>query len=203
MSRRTSAKQLHRRTGVRHEYRTVVVFTEGRETECDYISALTKLPHVMQNTALSVNIDPEHGIDPLTMVKRAAKRRQNPEVDECWCVFDVEWPQHHPHLGEAYSLALKTDVKLAISNPCFELWLILHFQPQSRFVDTNGAQQLCKKLDGHQGKSINARIYMAKIPTAVQNAEALEIWHEKNGTVFPEDNPSSGMFKFIRAIGAV
>lgn len=203
MSRRTSAKQLRRRVGVRPEYRTVVVFTEGKETECDYISALMKLPSVANDTALSIDIDPGHGIDPLTLVRHAAERLQSSEVDECWCVFDVEWPQHHAHLEEARALASQKNVKLAISNPCFELWLILHSQLQSAFIDTGAAQQLCKALDKHQGKSINASEYMPKIPAAVKNAETLQKWHERNGTVFPDDNPSSGMAEFVRAIGAI
>lgn len=54
---------------------------------------------------------------PLTLVKLAVERSRDDEVDECWCVFDVEWPKHHPHLHEALNLAAQHGVRTAVSNP--------------------------------------------------------------------------------------
>ncbi|MGH3940412.1 MAG: RloB family protein, partial [Pseudonocardiaceae bacterium] len=70
----------------------------------------------------------------------------------CWCVFDVEWPKNHPNLKQAIQLARDHNIRLAISNPCFELWLILHFEDQTAFLNTDEAETRSRKLDGRSGK---------------------------------------------------
>jgi hypothetical protein len=37
---------------------------------------------------------------------------------------------------------------------------------------------------------------------AIQRAKKLEAHHKLNGSAMPHDNPSSGMFRFLEAIGA-
>ena len=104
-----------------------MVFCEGRNSEPDYINGLKRLPEIAGNTALNLELHPEQGV-PLTLVKMAADRLADPEVDECWCIFDVEWPKNHPNLfNPARQLAEAKGVRLVISNPCFELWLVLHY----------------------------------------------------------------------------
>ena len=133
--RRSTAKDLRRRTGSRPERKTVVIFCEGEASEPDYIAAVKRLPHVQRNVAVNIEIAPGRGV-PLTLVERAVARRSgDPEVDECWCVFDVEWPRHHPNLEKALQLADAHGVRVAVSNPCFELWLLLHFQDQTAYLD--------------------------------------------------------------------
>lgn len=197
--RRTRAKDLRRKTASRPERKTIVVFCEGEASEPDYINALKRLPAVRDNTAINVEIDPGQGV-PVTLVELAIRRAADDEVDECWCVFDVEWPEHHPNLDRAIDLAKRHRIKLAISNPCFELWLILHFQSQTAFLDTNQAEQYSKRLDGRLGKHIDVDHYMPLRHVAAQRAATLVRRHEQDGTRFPDDNPSSTMHEFLAAI---
>ncbi|WP_433343140.1 RloB family protein [Micromonospora sp. CA-111912] len=175
------------------------MFCEGEASEPDYVNALKRLPHVRSNTSIDVEIDPDQGV-PLTLVKRAVERSRDDEVDECWCVFDVEWPMNHPHLDQAIRLAAEHGIRLAISNPCFELWLILHFEDQTAFMDTSVAERRSRKLDGRDGKRIDAARYMAYRQLAAGRAALLTKRHERDGTVFPDDNPSSGMHELLAAI---
>lgn len=197
--RRTRAKDLRRKTANRPERRTIVVFCEGEASEPDYINALKRVPAVRDNTAIHIEIDPAQGV-PLTLVERAVERIDEDEVDECWCVFDVEWPRHHPHLAKAISLAHKRDIRLAISNPCFELWLILHLDSHTAFVETKHAERHSRELDGRPGKRIDGDHYMRHRHTAAKRAEALTRRHERDGTSFPNDNPSSTMYEFLAAV---
>ncbi|MDU0291384.1 RloB family protein [Saccharothrix longispora] len=185
--------------GTRRELRTVVIFTEGRNSEPDYLNGLRRLPHVAGDVALNVELRPEHSV-PLPLVEQAVKRAQDPEVDECWCVFDVEWPQNHPNLAEAVALARRHDIRLAVSNPCFELWLILHHRDHSAFVDTVGADRLSRQLDRRPGKSIDAAVYMPLRSAAARRARLLEERHGRDGTVFPNDNPASGMHALLASL---
>ncbi len=175
------------------------MFCEGKNSEPDYINGLKRVPEIADNTALNLELHPEQGV-PLTLVKMAVDRLADPEVDECWCVFDVEWPKNHPNLFDARQLAEAKGIGLAISNPCFELWLILHHRELTKFVSTAEAESMSRRLDGRSGKSIDGAIYMPLRKQAAYRAERLEQNHTRNDTAFPNDNPSSGMHHFLRAL---
>ena len=198
--RRTGAKDLRRRTASRPERKTVLIFCEGEASEPDYLNAFKRLPEIRSNTAISLVIDPTPGL-PLDLVDKAAQRlRRDPEVDECWCVFDVEWPQHHPHLDRALRMASAEGIGIAMSNPCFELWLILHFQNQAAFLNTRDAESTSRRLDGRSGKRLDGAKYMPHRHDACARAAELSTLHERNETVFPDNNPSSTMHKLLAAI---
>ncbi|MCO8276824.1 RloB family protein [Actinoplanes sp. TRM 88003] len=194
-----SGKPLKRRAGSRRELKTIVVFCEGKNTEPDYVGGLKRLPQVQDSTALNIEIHPEQGT-PLTLVEMAVGRITEPEVDECWCLFDVEWPQNHPNLNAAVALADANGVQLAISNPCFELWLILHYQDHTRFENTSAVEKASRQLDRRKGKTIDASVYMPLRQAAGRRAAALDRRHAKDGNVFPNNNPSSGMHRFLEAV---
>ncbi len=176
-----------------------MVFCEGEASEPDYLNALKRLPGVRSNTSISIEIDPGQGV-PLTLVKRATERSSDDEVDECWCVFDVEWPQNHPNLDLAIRLATDRGIHLAISNPCFELWLILHFEYQTAFVNSSDAERKSRRLDGRAGKRIDGSQYMKRRHVAAERAASLTKRHAQNQSTFPDDNPSSTMYQLLAAI---
>jgi|ERR1022692_2479531 hypothetical protein len=96
----------------------------------------------------------------MAVAARSRAIDEEAEIDEFWCVFDVEWPRNHPGLHEAIEQAQQNRIQLAVSNPCFELWLILHFQDQGAWLDNNGARRLRRKLDGSNDKGIDSAKYM-------------------------------------------
>lgn len=126
--------------------------------------------------------------------------REEGEIDEFWCVFDVEWPHNHPGLAEAVAVAAGNGIRLAISNPCFELWLALHFVAHDAWLDNAGARRLRCGQDGQHDKGLNAALYMPKRALAAAGAAKLERRHAENGTRLPDDNPSSGMHLLIRSV---
>lgn len=199
-ARRTRAKDLKRRVGVRPERRTIVVYCEGEASEPDYLNGLKRLAHIRENAAIMIEIDTRSGV-PLTLVERAVERKwSDPEVDEVWCVFDVEAPKPHPNLTKAMLLAATHDVRIAVSNPCFELWLILHFEDQTAFLSTAAAESKSRRLDGRKGKRIEPAAYLERRGIAVRRARSLAKRHEANGTGFPDDNPSSSMCDLLASI---
>ncbi|WP_281388994.1 RloB family protein [Kribbella qitaiheensis] len=176
------------------------MFCEGEASEPDYINAVKRLPQVQRNVAVNIEIDPERGV-PLTLVERAVARlKSDAEIDECWCVFDVEWPRHHPNLDRALRMAKTNGIKLAISTPCFELWLILHFQDQTAFLDNRTAESLSRRLEGRTGKRIDGSKYLPLRRDASKRAAALVDRHRRDQTVFPNDNPSSTMHELLATI---
>ena len=197
---------LRRQVGVRDPKRTFLVFCEGEKTEPAYLKALKREPAVRDVASVDIRIDDEtSGSVPLTLVEAAAKARArssgtNGEIDEVGCIFDVEWPQNHPNLDRAIARAREQGVRVAVSNPCFELWLALHFEDQTAWLDTAAATRLRRTLDGTSGKDLGGETYMSRRAAAARRARALDERHRGNDTEFPHDNPSSGMFRFLDAI---
>ena len=93
-----------------------------------------------------------------------------------------------------------SDVHLAISNPCFELWLALHFEDHEAWLNNDAAGKLRRKHDRSSGKGLAGSQYMCRRADAARRARALTAKHAGDGREFPKDNPSSGMYRFLEAI---
>ena len=184
------------------------MFCEGTKTEPDYIHVLQQEPAVRDSASVSLKTDLNgSGAVPLTLVRAAATAQlrsseEQGEIDEVWCLFDVEAPQKHPNLGEARKIAQAGGVRLAISNPCFELWLALHFESQTAWLTSDAAQRLRRKHDKSSGKEVDGSQYMPRRDVAAERARALSAKHAGDGTEYPDDNPSSGMYLLFEAIEA-
>lgn len=156
--RRGRDPSLRRRVAFRTPRRTFLVFCEGTRTEPDYIKALKLEPAVRESASVDIRVDlAASGAVPLTLVNAAAEARarsvqEQGEVDQVWCLFDVEWPRNHPDLPEARAKAEGSGVRLAISNPCFELWLALHFADHTAWLDNDDAGKLRRKHDKSSGQ---------------------------------------------------
>jgi len=195
---RRRGHNLRRRVADRSERRSFVILCEGKETEPQYLSALKQLPEVHE--AVSVDIRGPVG-RPLQLVEAAIKvQSDNDETNEVWCVFDVEAPQPHPNLKEALALARDKGINTAVSNPCFEIWLALHFDQHNAPLTTDDAVRLRRTHDGSTGKEVTGELYMSLRTDAVHRARDLSTYHVANGTLFPNDNPSSSMFRLLEAI---
>lgn len=183
---------------------------EGERSEYDYIRALSREPDVREVAAVRIDIDTRSfGCAPMTLVQRAAELRrrsieENAEIDEVWCVFDVEWAgptgRHHPKLREALRIAQESDVHVAVSNPSFELWLILHFRDRTAFLTNDQAKSIRADCDRSVGKEVDGAAYMPKRGDAMARAIRLDRKHAGDDTRFPDNNPSSGMHLLLASV---
>ncbi|HEX6507158.1 MAG TPA: RloB family protein [Chloroflexota bacterium] len=199
-------RPLKRKVAIHRPRKTLLVFCEGERTEPEYLQALKRQPFVRDVAAVDLHIENRRqGAVPMALVTLAAEARdraidEEAEIDEFWCVFDVEWPRNHPKLKEAIDLARRNEIQVAISNPCFELWLILHFREQGGWLNNQQASKIRRQLDGSRGKELNPAKYMPLVKDAAQRAAKMEELHRRNGARFPDDNPSSGMHRLLAAI---
>ncbi|WP_050988320.1 RloB family protein [Sinorhizobium sp. CCBAU 05631] len=64
----------------------------------------------------------------------------------------------------------KNSIGVAFSNPCFELWLILHIEDFDRPIDRHAVQKhletICADYSVRQGKKPDCQRFMAAIETA-------------------------------------
>lgn len=199
-------RPLRRKVATKRIRKTLLVFCEGERTEPEYLNALKLEPAIREAAAVEIRIaQANSGAVPLTLVRRAIDTRrkavsENDEVDEFWCVFDVEWPINHPHLNEALALAEANEISLAVSNPCFEVWLVLHLKDHGAWLDNGQAARLRRQLDNSTDKGLDPTKYMPYVREASDRAVKLEERHRRNGTSFPDDNPSSSMHRLIASV---
>ena len=112
----------------------VLVSTEGMRTEPLYFEHLNKLygAPIVEPIPRDTKSAPKHVLESM---KRYVRENKEVGGSELWILMDIDvhpvsqfeeihaWCKEHP------------EYKLAISNPCFELWLILHHEGKTLFRD--------------------------------------------------------------------
>ncbi len=179
------------------------MFVEGERTEDGYFKHWGRL----YRGKVIVNVHEFNG-SPLSLVQRAVaeqkherreeRRRRGQPHDEIWCVFDVDV---HPKVAEAVEFAATHNINVAVSNPCFELWLVLHYQDQTAYIERRAVQGLAKS---HLkcGKTLSAQALEALTSLygeAIKRAKVLDAKHEGDGSR-PRNNPSSEVWKLVERI---
>lgn len=134
MSPKRRSSDSYKRRGPTVEPRAkVLVVCEGAKTEPNYFLAMCR---DLGLTAVEVRVCGEdcgsaaksvveHAVDKISELKKSEC------YDEVWCVFDVEAPKPDPTLRRALEMADANEIGVALSNPCFEYWFILHFEKKA------------------------------------------------------------------------
>ena len=181
----------------------IYVFSEGERTEPDYIRHWQR----EHRNQVVVVIDDFHD-GPLQLVDRAIDRRQDDmreerrgrgrAFDEYWCVFDRD---EHGNFDSAVNRAVSRDIRVAHTNPCIELWFMLHFVDQTAFIHRHDAQQRSKELLGCEKRLTRDALVQlqAAFDSARTRAQALDRKHDLDDSA-PRANPSSSIWCLIEAI---
>lgn len=144
---------LKRRKAELEPRRLFILFLEGRKTEPAYFEALKR---ACRSTLIEIEPHPGVGV-PYTIAEKAVararelgltprsrRRRDSFEVhDEVWAVFDRD---EHPRFNEAVELCRGHGIGVGRSDPCFELWLILHERDYDRPGGHHAVQAELKRL---------------------------------------------------------
>jgi RloB-like protein len=64
-------------------------------------------------------------------------------LDEAWVVFDAEIVPHS-RAEQATATAESARMRPALSNPCFEVWLLLHAGQEASHLDAVAAKKRCR-----------------------------------------------------------
>ena len=167
--------------------RRILVLCGGTRTERHYFSELTK---ARRNPTVQVTVLGK-GIAPDQLVRHA--KRVGGDHDELWCVVDTD----EFDIAKAARLADELGVRLAVSNPCFELWLLLHFDDHRGA--TRSYKELRPKLIKHVPGYDKARIDFGQfdpgVTDAVERAEKLDPSGQEHVR-----NPSTGVWKLVRQV---
>ena len=152
--------------------RLIVIAAEGRETEKQYFAQFgDKRVHVkVLATGEDNKSAPEHVLMRLTSFR---DEYQIGGEDELWLMVDVDrW-----NLANIAQEAVQKGYQLAISNPCFEVWLLCHFQdpPPIASACQPIEEALRMALGGSYSKSnLTLSQFADKLDSAMQRAENLD-----------------------------
>jgi hypothetical protein len=184
----------------------LLVFVEGTKTEDGYLLPLRR---ELRAEAL-ITVDNRGGA-PLTLVERARSAKQDAQhdaargrgraYDEVWCMFDHD---EHPNVPQALTLAANSGINVVMSNPCLELWFILHLEDQTAAIDRHTAQHRSSELLGCKKNLTPAaleRLYTHH-GDARRRAQQLDAKHLDDGSP-PRSNPSSDVWRLVDQIRAL
>lgn len=146
-----------RKPAMRDERQCILIVCEGEKTEVNYF---IKLKQTLRLTSVDIKIE-HRDTAALRVVKYAKQLKEGREnslfsaYDKIWCVVDVEYPPQ-TSLDQAVIYAIEHQIDLIMSNPCFEYWLILHFEKTcSHMTAKQALERLKKRLPGYSKNDIS------------------------------------------------
>lgn len=190
MTRRENSGR--RRPAFREQRTSILVVCGAEATEPAYFEGLKR---ARRNPAVTIKIKAKRG-DPEAVVKYAAGMRDRAEGthDEVWCVVDVD----EFDLDKAVAAARRLRVNLAISNPCFEFWLLLHFEGCSAPLTCYGdvAKRLVKHVPEVSKSALRFSDYDHGVESAVLRAKKAKVEPGAEHNL----NPSTGVWALVEKI---
>ena len=180
--------------------RRVIVVTKGEKTEPQYIYEFLRI-----HRAANVHIEPT-GFDPKAVVERAIDLKRTANASRgtararVWAVFDRD---EHERFEQARQLAKKNDIRVAASNPCFELWAVFHYRDHDAPINRHDCQRLLAELcDGYSSRRgklfTDTDVIDSQHGAAVERGKRSLREREREGDAF--GNPSTSMHVLMESI---
>ena len=176
--------------------RLIVIASEGKDTERIYFKALAK---EYTNPRVHVHIlerseDEQNNSSPEHVLKQLYDYKSQYELeadDELWLVVDKDHWTEAMLSRVATECSQEVSMQMALSNPCFELWLLLHMEDavslppeeqkqwmenrrKSKNADPYLKVRLRQKMGSYHESSYDALALIAHVEDAIERARALD-----------------------------
>lgn len=179
--RERAAADLKRRKGKRPPHERILIVSEGSKTEPNYF---TEIRRERRLSSLHVKIVPADGTQPLKVVGSAEKLfSDSREYERVYAVFDRDshdLGNYRNALAKAVALdgklknteGAKIQFKAIPSVPCFEYWILLHFENVQHFLERDVVYRRVRQhLPGYEkGNEDTYAITKDLIPAATERA---------------------------------
>lgn len=196
----------------------VLIVTEGSKTEPGYFNHFrTRQKNIDVRVVGSRTSAGE--TDYNSLIKKAKEYQDKNDLssengDTVWIVADGDVNYNNPNpiekkdtaLSHARKLANQRGIEMIISNPCFELWYLLHFRYTAGFLkDYEAVRKLLTEYIPNYEKADDVfPMLEGQLEDAVKRAKQLEEYHLGNGNTVPlriAVNPFTEVYRLIEAIG--
>ena len=204
---RPRVPDIRRRRATQSPKVTLVIAFEGKNTEPDYVR---RCCDEYGNGNVRLVVLEKRG-SPGTVVRIALaereilieRARKSPDsFDSCfrvWAVFDRD---EHEDFEEAIELARANHIDCAFSNPCFELWPLLHIRDHNAPIHRHDLQRLLGRLmpgyDHDAGAIVDFEQIRNEVDVAIERAERCYSNRESEGD--PCGNPSTTVHRLVTII---
>lgn len=163
-----------------------IIATEGSETEPAYFGMFQSKNAIIKIELLRSRKKSAPG----QVLRRAelhiAEQNLRP-TDAVWIVLDRDtWEE--TELNRVCQTCKDKGYYLAVSTPCFEYWLLLHFEKGSGITNaSNCGEKLLQHLPTFAKSHVETEKFRSRIPTAIAHAEEKDIppcidWPHGNGS---------------------
>lgn len=208
-----------RKPETKESKKVFLIACEGICTEPNYILGLVKYQKSMQAIAAGteVIIPPHQHSDPYGVLQDLLATKNYESYDELWIVIDrdeveLKGKGFGGHTEENFQKALEESkahcVEVACSNPCFELWIVLHFEYRDTACSRGEIQKKAlekvnsllpkekqlKKVEKLKSVENIYGLLKDKVDVARRNSKKLKA-NEKT-----KANPSTGMYKLLDSL---
>ncbi len=192
---------MSRRVSLREPNDILIIVCEGEKTEINYFENYRR-----RGCGLKIQTLNSSKNDPINLVKYARRQISKhgldlKEGDQIWCVFDVD--QNENNIDKAVNEAEKNSINIALSNPCFEIWFLLHFEfRQTNLSCSNTITNLKKYIENYSKTDDIFDKLIDHRQTAISHAKKLNEIHERRGNELysHESNPSTQVFRLVEYI---
>ena len=174
------------RTQIDRKTRTLfVVACEGQRSEEIYLRFVTA--GLRRVEMLPLSTDQDNRCAPRHLLERLSEwRKRNPfdaeDRIELWMVFDADHHFEARHAIDTHAVlseAARVGIAVALSNPRFELWLLLHFEE----VPQGSGDWLERRLRFHLGayshSSYNPTAFKDKVGDAIRRAQTADVLDQR------------------------
>lgn len=176
-----------RRAPSRTPRRTFLVVIGADRTEAAYLKGLRTHFGLVTVTIKTKPCAPDQ------LVEHTLRSYALDDYDEVWCVTDVDhYEREGGKVTAAKAAAVKVGIRLAVSDPCFELWLLLHHEACAGHCRDCGVveRRLIKRVPAYDKTRLRFGDFVAGLDDAVGRAQALT----------GGGNPSTNVWELITAL---
>lgn len=165
---------------LRKPKKIILIGTEGsNQIEKNYFTAFNQT-----QSEYKINVAKGNNTDPEGVFRDLLKTAKQEELDLkqgdiLACFIDVDFKRgREKELRAAIKLAKQNNVSLYLSNPCFEIWYLLHFRYSTKPYYSN--DEAIKELNNYISDYSKSKDVFELI---VGNSKKLEDYHLSNGTI--------------------
>jgi hypothetical protein len=155
---------------MRHYRKLFVLATEGAETEPQYFALFNSKTTTVNVKCLKSSTD-SAPVHVLKRMERHLQRNKLKSGDAAWLVVDKDqWTEEQ--LAQLHAWANKNEqYGLAVSNPGFELWMLLHFDDGAGIENLRQCKErLKRRLPNYDKGHIETSKLIPGIPDAIARA---------------------------------
>jgi len=182
----------------------VLIVCEGKETEPNYFHSIRK-DYKLNKKRIEIVGGDKCGTDPKSVVEYAKKRKMELrkdklEYESIWCVYDRD---EHQRFNDANVQARDLKFKVTFSNPCFELWYLLHFQDQDAPIERDEVIKSLKPRIPDYDKTTDYYEKLKKCQNeAIIRAEKLREKHRRENSEETK-NPSTSVDLLVKYLNSI